>query len=92
MIHFCYDKVFCYLRGKGLAEMDAEDLCAAVFVKFYENADSFDSSKASASTPIYRIAHNTLIDFYRTKKQHSEIDEKIAYTDETLTELKDFLE
>lgn len=77
-------KVFFYLRGKGLSEDDAEDLCANVFVKFYENAASFDSSKASPSTLIYRIAHNTLIDFWRTRKQHSELDEEIAYKDETL--------
>ncbi len=77
-------KVFCYFRGKGLNEEDAEDLQAIVFVKFYEASDSFDESKASPSTLIYRIAHNSLIDFYRTRKQHSELDEEIAYTDETL--------
>lgn len=77
-------KVFCYLRSKGLNEDDAEDLCANVFVKFYDNAENFDSSRASPSTLIYRIAHNTLIDFYRTKKQHAELDEEIAYKDETL--------
>ena len=77
-------KVFCYLRSKGLNEDDAEDLCANVFVKFYDSADSFDSSKASPSTWIYRIAHNTLIDFWRTRKQHNELDEEIAYSDETL--------
>lgn len=77
-------KVFFYLRGKGLSEDDAEDLCANVFVKFYDNADSFDSSRASPSTLIYRITHNSLIDFWRTKKQHSELDEEIAYKDETL--------
>ena len=77
-------KVFCYLRGKGLNEEDAEDLCANVFVKFYDSADSFDYSKSSPSTWIYRITHNTLIDFYRTRKQHSELDEEIAYKDETV--------
>lgn len=81
------NKVFCYLRSKGLNETDAEDLCANVFVKFYDNADSFDSNKASPSTWIYRITHNTLIDFWRTSKQHSELDEEIPYKDETLDNL-----
>lgn len=80
-------KVFCYLRSKGLNETDAEDLCANVFVKFYDTANSFDSSKASVSTWIYRIAHNTLIDFWRTSKQHAELDEEIAYKDEILDNL-----
>ncbi|MBR4386266.1 MAG: RNA polymerase sigma factor [Treponema sp.] len=77
-------KVFFYLRGKGLSQDDAEDLCADVFVKFYDNAEKFDSSKASPSTLIYRITQTKLIDFYRTRKQHGELDEEIAYTDESL--------
>lgn len=77
-------KVFYYFVGKGLGEDDAEDLAANVFVKFYDSAEGFDPSRASPSTLIYRIAHNTLIDFWRVRKQHSELDEEIAYTDETL--------
>ncbi len=80
-------KVFCYLRGKGLSETDAEDLCANVFVKFYDKADSFDPSKASPSTLIYRISQNTLIDFWRTRKQNSVLDEEISYKDETLDKI-----
>lgn len=80
-------KVFYYFVGKHLNEDDAEDLMANVFVKFYEKADGFDSEKASPSTLIYRIAHNTLIDFWRVRKQHSELDEEIAYKDETLDKI-----
>ncbi|MCR4822608.1 MAG: RNA polymerase sigma factor [Treponema sp.] len=80
-------KVFCYLRSKGLNEEDAEDLCANVFVKFYNNAENFDSKKASPSTLIYRITHNTLIDFYRTRKQNAELDEEISCEDETLDKI-----
>lgn len=89
-------KVFYYFIGKGVNETDAEDLCANVFVKFYDTIDSFDSEKSSPSTWIYRISHNTLIDFFRMKKQFSELDEEIEYEDhsaddilnnETLTEL-----
>lgn len=67
-----------------MSQDDAEDLCADVFVKFYDNAEKFDSSKASPSTLIYRITQTKLIDFYRTRKQHGELDEEIAYTDESL--------
>ncbi len=89
-------KVFYYFLGKGVNETDAEDLSAVVFVKFYEKAADFDPSKASPSTLIYRISQNTLIDFFRTRKQLDEIDEETTYTDtsfdsvlneETLTEL-----
>lgn len=77
-------KVFYYFIGKRMSEEDAEDLTANVFLKFYDKSDSFDPSKASPSTLIYRIAHNTLIDFWRVRKQHSELDEEIAYHDDTL--------
>ena len=77
-------KVFYYFIGKRMSEEDAEDLTANVFLKFYDKSESFDPSKASPSTLIYRIAHNTLIDFWRVRKQHSELDEDIAYKDETL--------
>ena len=77
-------KVFYYFIGKHLNEDDAEDLTANVFVKFYDKSDTFNPSKSSPSTLIYRIAHNTLIDFWRVRKQHSELDEGIAYHDETL--------
>ena len=77
-------KVFYYFIGKHLNEDDADDLTANVFVKFYDKAESFDPSKASPSTLIYRIAHNTLIDFWRVRKEHSELDEEIACKDDTL--------
>jgi RNA polymerase sigma-70 factor (ECF subfamily) len=77
-------KVFYYFIGKHLDEDDAEDLTANVFVKFYDKSEFFDPSKSSPSTLIYRIAHNTLIDFWRVRKQHSELDEEISYHDETL--------
>lgn len=80
-------KVLYYFLGKNLDKDDAEDLTANVFVKFYDKSDSFDPEKASPSTLIYSIAHNTLIDFWRVRKQHSELDEEIAYKDETLDDI-----
>jgi len=80
-------KVLYYFLGKNLNKDDAEDLTANVFVKFYDKADFFDPTKASPSTLIYSIAHNTLIDFWRVRKQHSELDEEIAYKDETLDDI-----
>lgn len=77
-------KVFYYFFGKNVSEDDAEDLTANVFVKFFDKADDFDPSKSSPSTLIYRMAHNTLIDFWRVRKQHSALDEEIACDDTTL--------
>lgn len=89
-------KVFYYVIGKGINETDAEDLVANIFVKIYNKIDVFDPTKASLSTWIYRIAQNTVIDFFRSRKSFGELTEDIVYIDEnfekytnaeTLTEL-----
>ncbi len=48
---------------------DAEDLTLSVFEKVVANIEKFDSSRASFSTWIYRIALNTLNDYFRAKKR-----------------------
>ncbi len=62
----------------------SEDLCSDVFLKVYEKLDSFDEKKASVSTWIYTIAHNTLIDYYRTRKVFEEVPEE--YKDDSCVE------
>lgn len=47
----------------------AEDLCGLVFDKIYEKLDTFDDSKSSIKTWVLTITRNTLIDYYRTRKQ-----------------------
>ena len=76
-------RILFFLKGKGLNEEDAKDLCENIFVKFYKSLDSFDSSKTAPSTWLYRITNNTLIDFYRTRKINSPLDERISYIEET---------
>lgn len=76
-------RILYFLRGKGLKEADAEDLCENIFVKFYKSLDSFDPSKTAPSTWLYRITNNSLIDFYRTRKVNSQLDEGITYIEET---------
>ena len=89
-------KIFYYIRGKGISEQDAEDMCANIFVKFYNSLDNFDPSKASPSTWLYRITQNTVIDFFRQRKHFAELNEEMVFIDqgfddilnnETLTEL-----
>lgn len=89
-------KILYYIRGKGISEQDAEDMCANIFVKFYNSLDTFDPSKASPSTWLYRITQNTVIDFFRQKKHFAELNEEMVFIDqgfddvlnnETLTEL-----
>ncbi len=64
-----FDKIFRYIKFR-VEENDAEDLTSDVFLKFVENIKSYKSTKnASFNAWIFRIAHNTVIDFYRRKKE-----------------------
>lgn len=94
-------KVLSYIRSKITDQTQSEDLCADVFVKVYENLDSFDAEKASLSTWIFTITRNALTDYYRTRRVFSEVPETLTteesiendlIRDETLDTLADALE
>lgn len=53
--------------------LDAEDLTSSVFEKVVANIERFDSSRASFATWVYRIALNTLNDYFRAKRRKKEI-------------------
>jgi RNA polymerase sigma-70 factor (ECF subfamily) len=65
------------LRRVGRVQ-DAEDITSIVFEKVILNLRSFDESRASFSTWIYRIATNCVTDYYRSKgrKRESSLDDE----------------
>jgi RNA polymerase sigma-70 factor, ECF subfamily len=46
----------------------AEDITSLVFLKVWENLGSFNGGQIPFAKWLYRIAHNTVIDYYRTRK------------------------
>lgn len=74
-------KVLGYIRSKVNNLDVAEDIQSMVFLKVYEKFDSFDESKASISTWIYTIAHNTIIDYYRSNRMTEEVPEDLTSSD-----------
>lgn len=82
-----YDKIFGYVLFRINDRIATEDIVSDVFLKVYENIDSFDETKASLSTWIYSITQNTLKDHYRTFKNFDEIPE----TQEDGTSIEDEL-
>ena len=95
-----YPKVLGYVRSK-VSPSDAEDVTANVFVKVYANLEHFDEQRASLSTWIYTITHNTVIDHW--KRQESaplSLEEHLEYLsedaapemDDTLQALSEALE
>ena len=73
-----YKKVYHLIWSKINNSTEAEDITSDIFVKIYSKIDTFDETKASLSTWIYRIANNYLIDYYRTRKVFSEVPEDIT--------------
>ncbi|MFH1150094.1 MAG: sigma-70 family RNA polymerase sigma factor [Actinomycetota bacterium] len=59
---------------------DAEDLTSIVFEKVLVNLDSYDSTRASFSTWIYRITLNCITDHYRRRGRRKEtsLEEHVA--------------
>lgn len=64
-----HDKVTAYVTGKVEHRQDAEDLVSEIFTKAYAKWDSYDPAKASLSTWIYTITHNTVVDYYRSQRK-----------------------
>lgn len=72
-----HEKVVRYIRGKVGNPHDAEDLTSSVFAKVCRKIAAFDETQSSASTWIYTITRNTVIDYYRTRKIAAEIPETL---------------
>ena len=70
-----FQKVYNYAYYRLLNAAEAEDATSAVFVKVVANIDKYDPSKASFSTWITRIAHNVLVDGFRTRKPTVPLDQ-----------------
>ena len=73
------EPVFGYILKKVQNRADAEDILSEVFLKVHSNLQTYDPQKASLSTWIYTIAHNTVCSYYRSKRlQELPLDEEIV--------------
>ena len=65
------EKVFRYVRGKVASTADAEDVTSEIFWRVLSSLDSYDEEKASLSTWIYTITHNTVCNYYREQSKRA---------------------
>lgn len=66
-----YPRVYTYLRYRVNLPEDAEDLISTVFEKAYTHREQFDPAKGAFSTWLFRIAHNSLANYYRSRQRRS---------------------
>ncbi len=72
-------KIYRFIFLKVSNRSEAEDLSHEVFLSAWQNIGSYAPMGYSFSSWIYQIARNRVIDFYRTKKQHLNIDDLEDY-------------
>lgn len=74
-----YDKyikrIYDFIYFKTTHKETAEDLTSLTFIKALEKIKTFNADKGTFSAWLYQIARNTVIDFYRTKKEAIDIDD-----------------
>ena len=70
------DQIFAFIFRKTGQQELAEDLCSQVWMKAMEALERFETQEGASFTSwIYRIAQNTIIDYYRSKKEQVDIEE-----------------
>lgn len=60
------DRLKRFLHGKVSNSDDVDDLFQEIFLKTFQNLDTLQSSESLESW-LYRIAHRTVVDYYRKK-------------------------
>ncbi len=68
-------KIYTFVYYKTHHQEIAEDLTSKIFFKALKNISKFDKKENYFSAWLYKIARNTVIDHYRTKKNHLNIDD-----------------
>lgn len=80
LVRLYYEKIYNYIFFRVYDPDIVEDLTQDVFVKLTGSIHSY-VPVASFSAYLYRIAHNTMVDYFRTAKQSEEIPENQAAPD-----------
>ncbi len=62
------DEIYRYFYYRLGHVQDAEDMTERTFLKVWKSLDGFELGRASFRTWLYRVAHNLLVDHYRTYK------------------------
>jgi len=69
------DQIFAYIYRKTSDRELAEDLCTQVWIKAMESLKWFEYDECSSfKSWLYRIAGNTVIDYYRTHRNNVDIE------------------
>jgi RNA polymerase sigma-70 factor, ECF subfamily len=74
------DAIFRYIYYRVNNHHEAEDLTETVFLKAWEALGSYRVSNVPFRAWLYRIAHNLVVDLYRTQKVEAPLDGQIGFS------------
>ena len=69
------DRVYRYVFYRVGSPVEAEDLTEQVFLKAWEAISRYDDRGLPFTAWLYRMAHNLVIDYYRTRRPDVALDE-----------------
>ncbi|MCB8943591.1 MAG: sigma-70 family RNA polymerase sigma factor [Ardenticatenaceae bacterium] len=78
------DTIYRYIYYRVQNHQDAEDLTEIVFLKAWQNMPDYVIGKTPFVAWVYRIAHNSVIDHYRTRKETIPLSEHPPINDEKM--------
>jgi RNA polymerase sigma-70 factor (ECF subfamily) len=76
------DKIYKYIYYKVGDPSDAEDLCEQVFLKAWEAIGRYKWCGHPFSSWLYKLAHNLVVDHYRTRRESLPLNDLILSPDE----------
>jgi RNA polymerase sigma-70 factor (ECF subfamily) len=75
------DTIYRYIYYRVQNHQDAEDLTETVFLKAWQKIPDYHLGKTPFVAWVYRIAHNSVIDHYRTRKEAVSLNEQLLVSD-----------
>jgi RNA polymerase sigma-70 factor (ECF subfamily) len=72
------DRIYKYIYYKVGNAQDAEDLCEQVFMKAWEAVERFTWHGHPFSSWLYKLAHNLVVDYYRTRRDTTPLNSIVS--------------
>jgi RNA polymerase sigma-70 factor, ECF subfamily len=75
IFRLCYSDIYDYIIRRVGNRTDAEDLTMQVFAQGLKAMSSYEERGHSVKAWLYRIAHNTVVDHFRSQRVSLELDD-----------------
>ena len=74
------DSIYRYIYYRVGNAAEAEDLTEQVFLKAWEHIAAYDQRGLPFAAWLYRVAHNLVVDYHRTRRPTTSLTEPLAET------------